>query len=153
MALQSEILMQIDGVLARHKALRAQSSYNDCSDQPDQEVTSLITLIADAIRRFAPPTSQYMESMREILKEGVRNPCIVPHMAGVLSALREAYESGYLATVGQLLRAEVFADFLEMAEHLLSEGYKDPAAVLIGRCTGRASALTVCESRRISHGL
>ena len=30
------------------------------------------------------------------------------------------------------MRAEVFADFLEMAEHLLTEGYKDPSAVLIG---------------------
>lgn len=27
---------------------------------------------------------------------------------------------------------EMFADFLEMSEHLLDQGYKDPAAVLIG---------------------
>jgi hypothetical protein len=26
----------------------------------------------------------------------------------------------------------VFSDFLEMAEHLLDQGYKDPAAVLVG---------------------
>ena len=30
------------------------------------------------------------------------------------------------------MQAEVFADFLEMAEHLLTEGYKDAAAVLLG---------------------
>ena len=29
-------------------------------------------------------------------------------------------------------RPEVFADFIEMAEHLLDERYKDPAAVIIG---------------------
>ena len=34
--------------------------------------------------------------------------------------------------VRRLLQAEVFADFLEMAEHLLDNGYKDPAAVLQG---------------------
>jgi hypothetical protein len=28
-----------------------------------------------------------------------------------------------------LITAEVFADFIEMAEHLLETGYKDPAAV------------------------
>ena len=31
-----------------------------------------------------------------------------------------------------LLQAEVFADFLEMAEHLLGGDYKDAAAVLLG---------------------
>ena len=30
------------------------------------------------------------------------------------------------------MHAELFADFLEMADYLLSEGYKDPAAVLGG---------------------
>jgi hypothetical protein len=28
--------------------------------------------------------------------------------------------------------AEVFTDFIEMAEHLLEQGYKDPAAVVAG---------------------
>ena len=31
-----------------------------------------------------------------------------------------------------LVAAELFADFLEMADHLLELGYKDPAAVIIG---------------------
>jgi hypothetical protein len=52
--------------------------------------------------------------------------------AGVLKALRIAIESGYLITVQELARADVFNDFLDMADYLLSEGYKDAAAVLIG---------------------
>ena len=35
-------------------------------------------------------------------------------------------------TVKGLVTAELFADFLEMADHLLQQGYKDPAAVIIG---------------------
>ena len=35
-------------------------------------------------------------------------------------------------TTKGLVSAEVFSDFLSMAEHLLSEHYKDPAAVLAG---------------------
>lgn len=31
-----------------------------------------------------------------------------------------------------LISADVFADFLEIADYLLSEDYKDPAAVMIG---------------------
>jgi hypothetical protein len=57
---------------------------------------------------------------------------VLAHIAGVLKALRTAYDSGYLATVTELIHADVFADFVEMAKHLLSEGYKDPAAVIIG---------------------
>jgi hypothetical protein len=34
--------------------------------------------------------------------------------------------------VRALIAADIFADILEMAEYLLSEGYKDAAAVLIG---------------------
>jgi hypothetical protein len=30
------------------------------------------------------------------------------------------------------VRADVFDDFLEMADHLLTAGYKDPAAVIVG---------------------
>lgn len=32
----------------------------------------------------------------------------------------------------KIIAAEIFSDFLEMAEHLLEQGYKDPAAVMIG---------------------
>lgn len=133
MPLQVEIaLKQIDAVLAKHRELRSRSKYDDCSDQPDPEVTALITLMCDTIHRFAPPDSQYVESKKAILKSGVENPCVVPHIAGVLSALRTAYETGYLATVAELIHADIFSDFLKMAEYLLSEGYKDPAAVIIG---------------------
>jgi len=31
-----------------------------------------------------------------------------------------------------IVSAEIFTDFIEMAHHLLTEGYKDPAAVIIG---------------------
>lgn len=50
----------------------------------------------------------------------------------MLSALRFAYDSDYLTTVTELAHAELFVDFIEMAQYLLSEGYKDAAAVIIG---------------------
>jgi len=51
---------------------------------------------------------------------------------GVLRALKEDLEKGFLTSVRDLVIAEVFTDFLDMAEHLLEKGYKDPAASLIG---------------------
>ena len=37
-----------------------------------------------------------------------------------------------LGSIKGLLQADLFADFLEIGEHLLEEGYKDAAAVTIG---------------------
>jgi hypothetical protein len=50
----------------------------------------------------------------------------------ILSVIKGELAGGWLFTVKGLVAAEVLADFLEMAEHLLSQGYKDPSAVLIG---------------------
>ena len=50
----------------------------------------------------------------------------------VLRAARDDISGGYLQKVQTLVSASVFSDFLDMAEHLLDNGYKDPAASLIG---------------------
>lgn len=50
----------------------------------------------------------------------------------VLRAAKEDVEGGYLQKVETLVSAGVFSDFLEMAEHLLDNDYKHPAASLTG---------------------
>lgn len=51
----------------------------------------------------------------------------------LLEAVREDIEHGDLFdSLTGLLTAEVFSDFLTMAEHLLEQGYKDAAAAQIG---------------------
>jgi hypothetical protein len=51
---------------------------------------------------------------------------------GILTAIRDHIKGGWIETTKGLVTAEVFADFLEMAEHLLDQKYKDPAAVVAG---------------------
>ncbi|MBC7524423.1 MAG: hypothetical protein H7239_08305 [Flavobacterium sp.] len=41
-------------------------------------------------------------------------------------------ENGWISTIKNIISAEIFSDFLEMAEHLLASDYKDAAAVMIG---------------------
>ena len=50
----------------------------------------------------------------------------------ILQAVRDEIAGGWLFTIQSLVAAELFADFLTMAEHLLETGYKDPAAVMAG---------------------
>jgi hypothetical protein len=54
------------------------------------------------------------------------------HLVGVLVALRSDIEAGYVRTLEELVHADVFADFLEMATELQNKGYKDAAAVVAG---------------------
>jgi len=51
---------------------------------------------------------------------------------GLLKAIRHELKKGLITDLKNLLQASIFADFLEMAEHLVSGGYKDAAAVMIG---------------------
>lgn len=51
---------------------------------------------------------------------------------GILLAIQDEIDGGWIFSVKKLVSAEIFSDFLEMAEHLLEQDYKDPAAVMIG---------------------
>ncbi|MFT5993196.1 MAG: hypothetical protein ACI82G_002197 [Bradymonadia bacterium] len=51
---------------------------------------------------------------------------------GVLSAARDEMGGGWIHTTRGIVSAEIFADFLEMADHLLDQSYHHPAAVLVG---------------------
>ncbi|MBI5358204.1 HEPN domain-containing protein [Candidatus Amesbacteria bacterium] len=51
---------------------------------------------------------------------------------GILKALKEDIEQGYLTKIEDLVSAEIFTDFIEMAKHLLDNSYKDSAASLVG---------------------
>lgn len=50
----------------------------------------------------------------------------------ILKAIRSEISGGWMFTFKGLVAAELFADFLDMANHLLETGYKDSAAVMIG---------------------
>lgn len=56
----------------------------------------------------------------------------VEEAIGIMNSVINEIERGWLASVKSIVSAEIFSDFLEMAEYLLSEGYKDPSAVMIG---------------------
>jgi hypothetical protein len=51
---------------------------------------------------------------------------------GILKAIKTEIDNDWLTSMKGLVSADIFSDFLEMAEHLIDENYKDPAAVMIG---------------------
>lgn len=59
-------------------------------------------------------------------------PHCTENARGLLKAIKTELEGGWIFTIKDLVSAEIFSDFLEMAEYLLKEKYKDAAAVMIG---------------------
>ncbi|QGX39724.1 hypothetical protein [Permianibacter aggregans] len=59
-------------------------------------------------------------------------PSCVKRGKGCLKAIKGEIEKGWLNTAKGLISADIFGDFIEMAEHLLEEGYKDAAVVITG---------------------
>ncbi len=51
---------------------------------------------------------------------------------GIVQGLRDDLAAGYIQNLAELAHADVFADFLEMANYLSDNNYKDPAAILAG---------------------
>jgi hypothetical protein len=93
----------------------------------------LVTRATAAVERLAPPGSSYVKAI-EVAREQWTSysHLLLPSAIGAIEALRADYASGNLNSLPELIHADMFADFLEMADHLLGEGYKDAAAVIAG---------------------
>lgn len=50
----------------------------------------------------------------------------------ILDNIKAEIENGWLNSIKSIVSAEIFSDFLEMAEHLLKNDYKDASAVMLG---------------------
>lgn len=127
---QAPILKRIDGLLSEYEKLRQKAKYDDLSGGTltDAERTNFDIRAVAAITSIALPNSPYVQ---QIYFDGKR-VVHAQNLVGILQALKADIEAGYLYKINELIHADIFSDFLEMAEHLLREGYKDASAVLIG---------------------
>src|ERR1044072_1528656 len=122
------ILRQIDSLLEEWNNLQ-----QDYSNAPDFQVTTFVTRLISAIERLTPFDSPYRVNVQRVMKTyHVYSPDAANMLAGIFLAIRGDYEAGYFHSVQELIHADVFGDFLEMADYFLSEGYKAPAAVIAG---------------------
>ena len=122
---QQAIIKQIDDVLS--KSVNVAGAV---------EISRAFNVLFSAIHRLAPPGSASARNLKgyeSSLTSGVIEMSRkLPLIRGMLEALRNDYESGYLETVVETVHADIFVNFLDMADSLLQQGYKDPAAVVAG---------------------
>jgi len=132
MGIQDALIAQLDAVLGEWASLVKRSKYDDASDLPEAEVRRVVSRAEAAIHRIAGGNSPYADQAARVLKEKAYTGHYGRALAGVLDALRADLAAGYVRSQRELVHAELFADFLEMAQHLVNEGYKDAAAVIAG---------------------
>ena len=128
-----QILQQLDAVIASYDDVRSRSKYDDLSDLKGVVSSEANARMQATIKRLAPQGSPHLVAAEAIMKQyGVGNGYAIGLLLGILRAMRADYAAGYLSSIAELIHADLFADFLEMSDHLLSQGYKDPAAVVAG---------------------
>lgn len=127
------ILQQLDAVISACEGVRSRSKYDDLSDLKGVATSESVARMQATIARLAPASSPHRTAADGIMEQyGVGNGYAVGLLLGILRAMRSDYAEGYLSSVAELIHADLFADFLEMSDHLLAQGYKDPAAVMTG---------------------
>jgi hypothetical protein len=95
-------------------------------------VRVLMTRCQAAIDRAASPSSAYAKAAVEVMESSAARIWQRDELVSIVTALRDDYAGGYMTTIEELVHASVFDDFIQMAEELVSKGYKDPAAVIGG---------------------
>lgn len=109
------------------------TAFKGLGPEPAREkIAMLIAATRAAVDRIAGPGSAYAaEISRALVRTGYENSKL-PVMHGVVLSLEQDIRSGFLRSMAEFHHSEVFADYLEMSEHLCGEGFKDAAAVIAG---------------------
>jgi hypothetical protein len=103
-------------------------------NESDSWIVAHSTACLALLDRLAGPESAYRRAAQEKRDEGypLASNYTLAHFFGVLLAFRADVEAGFTQRLQEIVHADVFGDFLEMADELQKKGYKDPAAVLAG---------------------
>lgn len=147
MSLKESFLSQIDAVLDLHDALCQSArpyTYDDSDSYQVQglnfsgvnyeDVSIFYSASVALVERVVGLDSVYGKQILPFIndKHVYQGTADIPRMAGILKALRKDIEADSLKSASELIHGELFGDFLEMADFLLDEGYKDAAAVIGG---------------------
>ena len=135
---QQSIITQIDDVLSQMQSLRRPGTGSYSPDPEGWQICNHnIAIASAAIERLTPNNSTYRKSLKRLLSNcNLTDYSTIKSaseaLKGQLQALKADYQRGYTQSFMELIHADLFSDFMGMAQHLLDEGHYIPAAVLIG---------------------
>ena len=125
-------LKQIKEILEEYNDKKGEKSSIPEGGNNDILIHNLITRIFATIERIAGRNSEYYKHALKNASGEWSDSKVLDFLIGTLEGLFNDLKKNYLKSLTETIRGDVFKDYLEMAEHLLNEGYKDPAAVISG---------------------
>lgn len=135
-----QLTAELEELITIGKQLLTAAMRSDSSPSADSIAiaSEWVARTGHVIHRLYEPASPQMARYDELLAKcnfQAFHSSYYEHLASLLGLCQATLHhlgGGLLRDLKVLLRAEVFADFLAMAQHLLETKYKDAAAVLAG---------------------
>jgi len=130
------IIKKLDAVLKECGEYRFDYSKYD-TDPPAEYKLYVYGLLCTAIDNYCPPNSIQSHNAVTIISKTDLNVSssvvsAIKRLYGIVEGIRFSYQNTLFEDIKAIVRADVFEDFIEMAEYLLSERYIGPASVVIG---------------------
>ncbi len=146
-----ELLKQAEAVDASKKTERTEYGTGTYVDQ--NTLLNWEVKVRHLLSSVCGPDSQHFTLFLEAEKPRsyTTNYELFQKMSAVFLAAKEDYEGGYLHTIRNLIRADVFANELEQAEELLASSYYTAAAVIAGVVL-ETRLRQLCEDRGLPSG-
>ena len=134
MSLADDVISQLDALVRQYapKVEDGGMGYGPYLEGSPVEQSAACSRLSAAIDRYTQAGSPYREEAQRVHESGRASDSRAVQLLGVVQGLRDDYAAGQMRSVEELVHADLFADFLEMAKELLDKGFKDPAAVLAG---------------------
>lgn len=140
---------QLQALVDDFNALAQKSEHKDLSDLPKHERQALVTRAVAAVHRITGPQSSYSKEVERILHALPTLHTHTSSIIGVVQALLSDLKNDHIKSLVELVHADLFSDFLEMANHLLEAGYKDASAVVAGSAL-EVHLRALCQKNSVS---
>lgn len=142
-------IQQLDSILQEFNQFKLKAQHSDLSDLPTIDRQALVTRAISAIHRITTSNSTYAQDLSRTL---TNHKSIYRHMEpimGIIHGLRHDLTQGYINNIVETIHSNIFSDFIEMAQHLCDNRYKDAAAVIVGS-TLESHLRALCEKWGVS---
>ena len=132
MGFAGEAAEQLNGLLLEYSSLKEQAPHGKYYAWDQQKTNSLLTRSISAIERYGGPQSVYAHQARKQFRDDNYAGANLGRIIGIVDALLQDVQRGSLLSVQEVVHADTFSSFIEMAAYLLEANYKDAAAVICG---------------------
>lgn len=144
-SLTDQYIKHIDSIMKMYEEAEPDSN----SNFPDGIAYGIIARSKTLVEKIAGSNSHYTKDMFAVIDDSSHTSYKVELIIGILTALKGDLRDGFLTSLSELVRGETFNSYLDMANYLLFEGYKDAAAVIAGS-TMEAHLRQLCTKHGIS---